>query len=164
MRDDLALSTKHETHSCRLMRHRQRSPRICYAAFSWYILFNANTDATFRREEERDDTEKTCCRETSPSSPTNLHLARRQMSLCNQNYLSIQEPLSRFCVFRPPSAFPSPPLGLLSFFIQILSCGIIKHETLVYRKREWERIASIPNIPAEGWFKIDAAGSQRWFR
>lgn len=37
---------------------------------------------------------------------TNLHLARRQMSLCNQNYLSIQEPLLRFCVFRPPSLFP----------------------------------------------------------
>lgn len=69
---------------------------------------------------------------------TNLHLARRQMSLCNQNYLSIQEPLPRFCVFRFPFPLASSSLGLFSFFIQIPSRGIIKRETLVPREKERE--------------------------
>lgn len=89
-----ALSAERETQLCRPLCCRQmKFPWICYAAFSWYTLFNANADATFTREEELDDIERTRIqRRDLLVLPTNLHLTRRQMSLCNQNYLSIQEP------------------------------------------------------------------------
>lgn len=119
-------------------RRQMKALWIRYAAFSWYTLFNANADATFRREEKLDDTERG---RVVPRRVllTNLHLARRQMSLCNQNYLSIQEPLPRFCVFRLSLCpLASSLLGLFSFFIQIPSRGIIKRETLVPREKERE--------------------------
>jgi len=99
---------------------------------------------------------------------TNLHLARRQMSLCNQNYLSIQEPLPRFCIFRLASSFHPLRSGCSPFFYSNFISRNNKARnpcTKRERERERERIASAPNISnAEGRFKIDATGSQRWFR
>jgi len=58
------------------------------------------------------------------------------MSFCNKNYLSIQEPLSMFCVFRSSIPFFILSAGVALLFYSNSFHKIIKHETFVPREKE----------------------------